>query len=110
MTYHSRNTEPVHFVLPYRPDAKRSMEALAGTDRKSYEADRWPREKGKAQEGYSLPVDEESWDDVFDAEEGLLSEDTGDEDAADRDAQNVEAGYIMSQLSAVEDARYRIHE
>lgn len=100
----------MHFLLPYRPDAKRSMEALAGTDRKSYEADRWPREKGKAQEGYSLPVDEESWDDVFDAEEGLLSEDTGDEDAADRDAQNVEAGYIMSQLSAVEDARYRIHE
>lgn len=82
------------------------MEALAGTDRKPYEADRWPREKGKVQEGYSLSVGEESWDDVFDTEEGLLSEDTGDEDAADRDAQNVEAGYIMSQLSVVEDARY----
>ena len=96
MTYHSRNTEPVHFLLPYRLDAKRSMEALAGTDRKLYETARWPREKGTAQKGYSLSVDEESWDDVFDAEEGLLNEDVGDEDAAGRDAQNVEAGYIMS--------------
>ena len=43
-----------------------------------------------------MPVDEESWDDVFDAEESLLNEDAGDEDAAGRDAQNVEAGYIMS--------------
>ena len=100
----------MHFLLPYRPDAKRSMEALAGTDRKSYEADRWPREKGMSQEGYSLSVDEESWDDVFDAEESLLNEDAGDEDAADRDAQDVEAGYIMSQLS-VEDMKCSImHE
>ena len=58
-----------------------------------------------AQEGYSLSVGEESWDDAFDAEEGLLSEDAGGEDAADRDAQNVEAGYIRSQLSVVEDMK-----